>query len=120
MTNEDEAPEKHLELSDADYSLGLTSVANTLANSSTNNGNGNWFRSIIPRRIRKFISKQSRYSNKHLDQTSNELAKSKLYSSESTDPNGNVGGVDESNLYSTVDRNDEEVAMIRATAQMAR
>lgn len=123
MTNNDEAPENESKLNEADHSTVFNSSTSTMANSSTNSGNGSWFRSIIPKRIRKFISKQSRYSSKHLEQTSSELVKSKLNASASTDPDGSADGVDELNLYSIVDhfdRNDEEVAMIRATAQMAR
>lgn len=90
-----------------------TTVNNTNGSSSSS---GNWFRSI-QRRIRKFISKQSRH--KHLEQTSNDFNKTNAINS-----NDDTDGLDETNLYSIVDQlgngNDEEVAMIRATAQMAR
>lgn len=109
MSNKDEAPDTDADIYDARRCI--------MSNSSTNHRHGNWFRSI-PRRIRKFISKQSRLTNKHLEQTTNELAK--LNTTSSTDPNESADGLDEANLYWNLDRNDEDVAMIRATAQMAR
>lgn len=88
----------------------------SLSLSPSSNSGSNWFRSI-PRRIRKFISKQGRHSNKHLDHTSNNFNKFNATANDMTDE------LDDSNLYSIVDQrncNDEEVAMLRATAQMAR
>lgn len=102
---------------DTDADIYDTRHRYVMANSSTNTGHGNWFRSI-PRRIRKFISKQSRLTNKHLEQTTNELAK--LSATASTDANDSADSLNEANLYLHLDRNDEDIAMIRATAQMAR
>lgn len=110
MGSKDEAPDTDADVYDARRRY-------VMSNSSTNTGHGNWFRSI-PRRIRKFISKQSRLSNKHLEQTTNDLAK--LSTTASTDPNDSADSLNEANLYLNLDRNDEDVAMIRATAQMAR
>lgn len=113
MTNNDEPSNAP---SDMNENLTVVSVTRT---SNTNGSTTNWFRSI-PRRIRKFISKQSRH--KHLEQASNDFTKSNI--SNSIDTTNTNDGLDETNLYSIVDQmgngNDEEVAMIRATAQMAR
>lgn len=117
MTNKDE-PSKtpNQSTQSVNESLFMCSSRTTVNNTSTNGSSGNWFRSI-QRRIRKFISKQSRH--KHLEQTSNDFNKTNA-----TNSNDDTDGLDETNLYSIVDQlgngNDEEVAMIRATAQMAR
>lgn len=111
MTNKDEASS-----TPSDMNESLTVVSGTRT-PNTNGTTTNWFRSI-PRRIRKFISKQSRH--KHSEQTSSD----KSNVGNSIDTNNANDGIDETNLYSIVDQmgngNDEEVAMIRATAQMAR
>lgn len=102
---------------------GSTPNANHTTNSSTSNRTNNWFRSI-PRRIRKFISKQNHGSKKHLGLASSELTNSsgKFDTTTANNSNENADGNDESNLYSMVDYlgSDEEVAMIRACSQMAR
>lgn len=100
--------------------------ANSLSNNqSTSNPNGahkkKWFRSI-PRRIRKFIT---RHHHRH-GHASNATDDSSPVTSNAVYANqtfvDDSDGVDESQLYSTVDYldNDEEVAMIRACSQMAR
>lgn len=105
--------------------------ANSLSNNqstSTSNENGahkkKWFRSI-PRRIRKFITKHhhrhGHASNAADDSVANVATTSNaVYANQTFVDDGD--GVDESQLYSTVDYldNDEEVAMIRACSQMAR
>lgn len=84
--------------------------ANSTADSNASNASGNWFRSI-PRRIRKFISKQSRHSNKQLEQIPNELTNKMISATETID----------SNDYShPLNDNEEQMAMIRAGSQMSR
>lgn len=102
--------------------------SNSLGSSGMRSTN-NWFRSI-PRRIRKFISKQNRPSNQrnsHSLNNSNLNGNSNTTERDASCTNQIIIGVDaddtdESNLYSSVDYlgNDEEVAMIRACSQMAR
>lgn len=100
------------------------------ANSSSNNQSPSnahgaskkqWFRSI-PRRIRKFITKHHhRHGHTADDSVANEATTSNaVYANQTFVDDGD--GLDESQLYSTVDYLDnyEEVAMIRACSQMAR
>lgn len=111
MTNIDESTKNPSDVNEHK----IVGNSRATVNSSTN-GSSNWFRSI-PRRIRKFISKQSRH--KHLEQTSNDFNKTNATNS----IDRSEDGLDETNLYSSVDQlgnGNEEVAMIRATAQMAR
>lgn len=115
MTNTDDTSKNSSDVNDGLFLCGPRTTVNSSTNTSSN-----WFRSI-PRRIRKFISKQSRH--KRFDQTSNDFNKSNGQTN-SIGSHDNADGLDETNLYSIVDQlgnsNDEEVAMIRATAQMAR
>lgn len=103
-----------------------SSKSNKIGSNTAKNANAsscNWFKSI-PQRIRKFITKNHRYTFKHsseqLNQSRNGLAKSTT--SIETTQIENIDGNDDSNLYSMVEYlgNDEEVAMIRACSQMAR
>lgn len=100
------------------------------SSNSINNPSISWFRSI-PRRIRRFISKQNRQSNHHQRNSSTSNIDGGMNSGETviTDPLTN--GINEiepspedTSLYSMVDylnnANDEEVAMIRACSHMAR
>lgn len=100
------------------------------ANSSSNNQSPSnaqgapkkqWFRSI-PRRIRKFITKHHhRHGHAANDSVANVATTSNaVYANQTFVDDGD--GLDESQLYSTVDYLDnyEEVAMIRACSQMAR
>lgn len=79
--------------------------ANTTTDSNASNTSGNWFRSI-PRRIRKFISKQSRNSSK---QISNGLTNKMINATE------NIDAYDH-----TYSLNDSEEAMHRAASQMVK
>lgn len=122
MTTKDNTLENNLNLNKTRH--GSTFNANHTTNSSTGNRtNNNWFR-LIPRRIRKFISKKNHGSKKHLDLPSSELTNSsgKFNTANVNNSNETADGNDDSNLYSMVDYlgSDEEVAMIRACSQMAR
>lgn len=103
-------------------SNGSASSPNTSRNSS---GNGNWYR-WMPRRIRRFIDKQShRQSNQSNKQSNLQTNKETSETSTENEFSTNLSegdATDETHLYSTVDysSNDEEVAMIKACSQMAR
>lgn len=109
MTNRDEDMDK--EPNGTNQRPSCTLDANTTTDSNTSNASGNWFRSI-PRRIRKFISKQSRNSNKHLEQMSNELANKMI--------NVDTNQIDANDYSILQNDNAEEMAMIRAGSQMNR
>lgn len=97
------------------------------SSSSINNTSISWFRSI-PRRIRKFISKQSRQSNHHQYNSNNDIGNNNgeiVFTDPLTNGISEIQpSTEDSSLYSMVDylnhANDEEVAMIRACSQMAR
>lgn len=103
MTNNDEP------LSD---NLSDSFETHNISRVSTNSSK--WYR-LIPLCIRKFLMKQSRYLNKQTGRLDENNESRYPGSSPESDPNP-----DDSTLYSMVHQNDEEVAMIRATAQMGR
>lgn len=120
MTTKDEISDNECDAS----KLNNESAISNVSNASTSSGNGNWFRSI-PRRIRKFITKQSHrqsnQSNKQLNQTSIQTGLNAANGSMQLSSGENADAADDTNLYSSLDlNNDEEVAMIRACSQMAR
>lgn len=104
MTNRDEVMDKEPTSNGIHQRVADSCDANSTTDSNTSNARNTWFRSI-PRRIRRFISKQSRYSNKQLEQVPNELTNRIISVNENVDEH---------------DFANEGTAMTRAGIEMSR